>query len=536
MIRVLAVVSLLHEDPDRAGSAARLFRDEPVLSWTLRRIALAQRVSSATILCWDDQQADASMVAHDHRAQVVSLGPRQTTPIMQAMAASLRWADGWRGAVLGATPFDAGFHPRALLDLLGTQQADAALLVDPAAALVDPALLDQLVLHAENTPAAYYTFMPTAPGTSGLLLRKAAIEELAGSGSFPGRLLNYWPDLPGRDPIALDPCAPYPTPLARTLHRFLLDSKRQVEQFDRSTSDLNGQLIRTPAETLLGRLGPVAHRFPREVVLELTPRRAVPAAHYAATHLQLERPDFSLDHTRALFDELAGCDDLRLTFAGAGDPLLHPQAAEIIAAAQKAGIPAIAVETDLIDIPHEIVVRLAETAVDLIAVQIPAASAEVYRRVMGRDGLSQVLGTMQTLLRRLGELGKATPIVVPVFTKLQENLAEMESWYDHWLRTLGCAVIRGASDCAGQIPEASPVDMTPPKRRSCHRLDWRLTVLSDGRVVPCENDVAGRQSLGRLGTNRIADLWGGPMQTLRRAHSSGELPPLCTACRDWHRP
>jgi radical SAM protein with 4Fe4S-binding SPASM domain len=79
--------------------------------------------------------------------------------------------------------------------------------------------------------------------------------------------------------------------------------------------------------------------------------------------------------------------------------------------------------------------------------------------------------------------------------------------------------------------------MAPPKRVPCRRLRSRLTVLSDGRIVSCEEDVAGLQALGRVGEMSIAAAWQA-MEQVRLAHArlSLEQLPLCRKCREWHRP
>ncbi|HWB52581.1 MAG TPA: SPASM domain-containing protein, partial [Tepidisphaeraceae bacterium] len=129
-------------------------------------------------------------------------------------------------------------------------------------------------------------------------------------------------------------------------------------------------------------------------------------------------------------------------------------------------------------------------------------------------------------------------IIVPTFVKCRENFAEMESWYDQWLRALGTAVITGPSDCAGQIPSMDVANMTPPKRKPCARLDRRMMVLADGRMVSCEQDVFGRQVLGEVGRDPIMQVWNKSMATMRNDHHSGNLQryPLCVSCGEWHRP
>ncbi len=83
--------------------------------------------------------------------------------------------------------------------------ADAVLLVDPSAGLVDPDLIDGLIEHAESRPEIDLCFSQAAPGLSGALLRKTLFEQLAVGGAHPGTLLCYRPDLPVHDPISSRP-------------------------------------------------------------------------------------------------------------------------------------------------------------------------------------------------------------------------------------------------------------------------------------------------------------------------------------------
>jgi radical SAM protein with 4Fe4S-binding SPASM domain len=130
------------------------------------------------------------------------------------------------------------------------------------------------------------------------------------------------------------------------------------------------------------------------------------------------------------------------------------------------------------------------------------------------------------------------PLLVPVFTKCAQNLAEMEGWYDQWLRAVGSAVIAGPTDYAGQIPDAAVADMAPTKRSACARLASRMTVLCDGRVVSCEQDALGRQVMGEIGKHPVSEIWQRSIGVLRSDHQQGNWAkhPLCAKCREWHRP
>ena len=532
---ITAVLSMLHEGPSR-NSATRRFRNEPVLRWTLDRLSRAQHVTSVAILCWEDQVESVVPIAQRWRADVLAKAPRSPLPELESVAASRRWADGWRGGLLGTCEFDRGFHGGWIEELAEQVGGDAIILIDPAAGLVDPGLIDGVVAHAGEHPEVELCFTPAAPGLSGTLIRRPLLKRLAASKSHPGRLLHYTPDAHCREPLGGDACAPVPASVARTTHRFTLDSDRQLGRITDAMHSLNGQLMSSPSESLVARMREVDRidPLPREIVLELNTARVSRPVYWPGKYQTVQRPDFSLEQAKRLFDELSPADDLRLTIAGVGDPMLSENLFPILNLAHAAGL-AVHVETDLL---AGDVAALANAAVDIVSIHVPAVSPQTYAAVMGVDQYKTVLENVRTFVAERARRASGIPLLVPTFTKCRANLAEMESWYDQWLRALGTAVIIGPSDFAGQIPDTAVVDMTPPRRTPCSRLWSRMVIRSTGDVVLCEQDFAGRNVLGNVGENSVPEIWQKRMAPVRTDHLNGAAGkhPLCGACREWNRP
>ncbi len=542
---VLAVLSMLHEPS--VGSAVRLFRGRPVLRWALERLSRCEGLSAAVILCWDDQ-AEAAAEAAGADALVLAKGPRNPPAALQAVAAARRWADGWRGGLMGTCAFDIGFHGPWARDAAALAKADAVVLIDPAAGLVDAALIDRLIAHAAEHTDTELCFLPAAPGLGAALLRAPLLDRLSagtGIGNHPGRLLHYYPTQVSREMLASDACAPTPTPVARTLHSFALSSDRQVRRMEAATQALNGQLSCADAAQIvdcvsryhLSGSGGTVDGLPREVVLELNTRRASRPIFWPGRYHPIQRPDLSLDLARVLFNEMSQLDDSRLTLAGVGDPMLADGVFEIIAAARAAGL-AVHVETDLLGVSPQAVRELARGGADVISIHLPATTVEIYETVMGVDEYRQALANIEIFVRERAALQKAVPLLAPLFVKCSANVAQMEPWYDQWLAALGSAVIIGPGDFAGLVPNIAVADMAPPRRRPCTRLASRVTVLSDGNIVSCEQDVLGRGAVGQIGIDRLTDIWRQQFGTLRFLHSqqAWSQRPLCAGCREWHRP
>jgi spiro-SPASM protein len=350
-----------------------------------------------------------------------------------------------------------------------------------------------------------------------------------------------------RDPLGGPGCVPVPMLASRTTWRFKLDSDRQIDRIAAASVSLNGTLVKTPAAELVARLD--AHQYtdtnPREIVLELNTRRATRSIFSPTSHLQIQRDELKPETAQKVLEELQTIDDVRVTFAGTGDPLLAQNFPTILTAAQSeapGGIGttkrAIHIETDLLPEDPDRLTLLAESPVDIISVHIPAFTRETYKAIMGVDRLDEVVENVRTLVKLRAAFRRGIPLVVPTFTKCPQNLSEMEGWYDQWLRAIGCAVIVGPSNFAGQIPDTAIADMSPPKRRACARLSSRMMILCDGSFVQCDQDLLGKNPIGNLATESVASVWQKKMSPIRADHAGGRWSKyaMCNSCTEWHRP
>ncbi|MBC7783579.1 MAG: SPASM domain-containing protein [Burkholderiales bacterium] len=532
-MKTIALLSMLHEAP-AANSGTRRFRGEAVLAWTLRRLARSTRLNGVFVSAWLDQRGGLHNVLAD--SDIHDCGTRRPIQQLDAITAAQRWSDGWRGGLLATCAFDRGYVGEIVLELMTRSDADAIVLIDPAAALVDSQIIDRLIQTAADGQRDYY-FTQAPPGLGGVLLKRAMAERLATGRTHPGKVVHYLPDAPVLDPVTSDACVAMPLEISRSLDQFLLDSERQINRITAATEPLNGTLISTEANAIAMRVATVQRRskFPREIVIELTARRLTRPVFNPISHLSIDRADLSLESLDRVLAQATRYDDVRITLAGIGDPLLHPQLPDVLSRLQ--GLHAVSLETDLLETSKETLDALVRANIDVISVHVPAMTPATYAAMMGADRLMEAVENIKRLLWARQQRGQGTPIIAPTFVKATANLDEMEQWYDTWLSAIGSAVITGPGTFAAQVPDCSAADMSPPVRRACQRIESRLTILSDGKIVMCEQDVLGINALGHVLTQDLEDVWNQGMQPLRTAHAGGQpLPVLCTACRDWYRP
>ena len=477
-----AVISMIHEGAQQ-NSATRLFRGEPVLAWTLRRLERSQRLAHMIVICWEDQVADVEPICGGHGANVLVKGPRAPIASVEAVAAVRRWSDGWRGDLRGACDFDLGFHAPWVREAIENLDADAAVLIDPSAALVDAAIIDRLIERAATQPEFELCFSHTPPGLGGAVVKMPLLKRLANAELHPGHLLHSTTEQVGV--VACDGALPLPSSVTRAHGSFKLDSHRQIWRITNAMVVLNGSLIRSESEALVTRLGQEDYPdpLPRDIVLELTTERFTrplfapgrPAGH---TPRQM-----TTEMALRLFKECAVLDDVRLTLAGSGDPMLAENAYEIIAAAIESGVDAIRIETDLLNVDSILAAQELAGAVDILAVHLPACSEQAYEKVMGVNAYKKVLTNIERFHGEQDVGDRGTPLLIPLFTPTPHNGREEKQWFERWPY--------GVSVAHSMAPAAT-----------------RLIVLADGRIVS-NADAAGSPTatLGVLGQTPIAQAW-----------------------------
>ncbi len=466
--------------------------------------------------------------------------------------AARAWAPAaWRGGLGSATCYDELLPAGPLLEALNTvydggRTYDSALIVRGDWCVFDPDLADrQLAAHAESPESMALCFTQAPAGLSGLVVHRGPLAKLAEhpEAGF-GRVLGYNPASPAPDPVARELNTPVEAAVRDAGGRFVYDTPRGVASIRAATERLGGRFHLADASGIVA--AHFEHReqaaLPAVVTLELTPRRTARGPITPQGHVAFDRPDLDPDLARRLIEELAGAGDVALTLGGLGEPLLHPGWERIVGdavgargarGARGAGLMAVCVETDLLCEPGE-VDRLLELGPDVVSVRLNADTAETYRAVMGIDAFSKVAENVRRLFQ---EREHGYPWIVPRLIKTSRTLADMESFFERWVRAEGAAVIEPARPGCGLMPVLSPVPMAPPRRVACRQLGARMSILSDGVVALCDQDWLGRAPLGDAKASSLAEIWkrAGELADLHRAGRAGEVG-LCGGCSEWHRP
>jgi len=546
----MKIIAVIEADTQRSplGTPSRLAEElagRCVLKRTVERVLACRRLDGVFVVTPAEQRSTVADLL-DGADVPIETHAAGAPPWQELVRCSRKWAlDGWRGGIGGTCVFDEHIHCAVLGALAARENADAVASIPAAAAVLDSELLEAMADHARNTASqVLLTFAQTAPGLSILIAQTKLLDELTRAGVPPGRALAFDPNDPKDDPTIRPCCYKVPTVVSHAGGRLLADTHRSVERIASLLEDLGDEPASLRAERvsrwLLERRDQPSPHLPRELELELTTQDEL-----AGTTLRPRgsavgaRGPIELSLIERLACEMARYDDSRIVLGGFGEPLRHPQFAAVVAACRRAGIFGLAVRTNGIGLDGPALEALLDHKVDVVIVTIDAASPEGYRRVHGVDAYEQVCANIARLDEQRRQRGQPQPLIVPEMVKTRTTLREMEAFFDMWMRRAGWANIVGYSDHAGQLEDRAVMNMAPPVRRPCLRIMTRALVLADGRLVPCDQDFAGRHAVGTVQDHSLAELWTGPaMERLRASHRAGrwEGLALCPACKEWHRP
>lgn len=516
-----------------------------ILRRTVERVRAVPDISAVVVLCPEAQFERCAALLEGVQVEL-HRHAAPPAPWANLVRSARKWSlHAWRGGIGGTTVFDEYCDPRLLSGLLQVVPADQVLSVPPAAPWFDPQLARRMMEHRLKVKDdARLAFTTAPPGVAGLLLDASLIRELAEQGAPVGWLFSYQPDAPRKDMIFLDACVEIPPELRYVSERLISDTLSATAVLRDCVHDENLS-AREIGQFLASRAGTHVDPLPHEAEIELTTDDPYPDAVLRPRGSRIPaRGPIDVATVRRIAREIAEFDNALVVLGGFGEPLRHPKFGELLGALRESGVYGMAVRTAGVDLTDERIETLLDYGVDVLTVMLDAWSPDLYGQLQSprdpaRASLEAVRRRMERVEERKRARGLATPIVVPEFTKSKLNVAEMEAFHDGWLRRLGASCITGYSDFGGALTDLGVMNMAPPKRFPCRRIQSRCVVLADGRVTMCDQDTQGTHTVGDLKMQSLKEIWSGTtMTTLRTAHRDGRFDqnPLCMHCRDWHRP
>jgi hypothetical protein len=518
---------------------------QPILVRTLRRLLQVPELDRRCLVVRPrDRDAAAGALEASGLGVQVELLPLDTSPHSRRLllVAARKWnLASWRGGLMGATWFDEFVDPQAAALVLNHYKCAAALLLDGHQAVFDPAMAAAMLAHHEtNRAEAEMTFTQAPPGLAGIILRAPAVQNLLDLNVPLGLLLSYRPELAQTDPIIHEACYHVAAEVAQTAARFVADTRRSRELLDEALRELGDDASAAALCTWVAHpdhdhAGPL----PAEIELELTTADPLPNTTVRLRGDRVPRRELrDVGLVNRVAAQLVEYDDRLVFLAGHGDPLQHPQFAEVCRRLRAADVYGLGVATPLVDLSDENLDALFAQQIDVVEVRIDAHTPATYQRVHGVDRFEQVRRNVERIEAARRERQCPQPIIVPSLTRCAATIDDLEPFYDHWIREVGSAVIGGYNDHCGALSADTLLPTVSPLREPCQRLWVRLMLLADGTAALCSQDIRGAMALGNWTTEPLRDIWSGVrLAAARAAHGALRLEafPVCQGCSEWGR-
>lgn len=290
-------------------------------------------------------------------------------------------------------------------------------------------------------------------------------------------------------------------------------------------------------------LRPEASEYPMMLVLSFVyPCNALcPHCPYTNSNIRKEYRDAPY-MPASLFKKIAdesGRYGAYLRISGGGEPMLHPQATELLVYAKKVGCK-IGLITNGSLFTEENSDALVNAGVDMIEFSVDACDEETYKIVRkGLDWQTLIEGAKRMLALR-ANLKSETKIVASCVNQQGIDLDAVERF---WVDGIGIDYLIkrkfltwGVNTTLDGTRSADPSAYLNTDEIPCPFIFERLNIDSRGNVMVCGYDISANTSMGNCSTESIRDIWHGEgFRYYREKHLAGRGKEigLCSGCPDW---
>jgi len=281
-----------------------------------------------------------------------------------------------------------------------------------------------------------------------------------------------------------------------------------------------------------------AEEFPMMVVLSFVYvcNAKCPNCPYTNSDIRRRYKDavFMPEHIFKKIADECGEHGAYLRLSGGGEPMLHPQAVELMVYAKKKGakIGLIANGSKFNEVN---LMTLIEAGVDVIEFSVDAGDEDTYNWV--RPGLdwARVNLNAKLAVQVRKRLQANTKIIASV---IKQKGVDVQAAEEYWSEIVDKVQVRkyltwGYTE--DKSADSTPY-LSPEERIPCPWLFERFNIDSRGDVTLCGEDIAFNEKFGNIMERSIKEIWQGPeFAYLRKKHLAGQGDEIaiCSTCPDW---
>lgn len=507
------------------------FGGRTVLARTIERVASARWVDRVVVVAPEGSGLAEVVATARPRAgvkmELVERAGPLRGPAHRAIEVSRLWADSmWGGGIGGTTVFDEMLAPRALLAAMERIGCSGGVVVGadwPLVLVEGDGGIESVAERFEALGRRGVVFGDAPPGLSPCCIGRDAAAFLAEGGA--GATIGAMAGLRGRWAYDLRGApgwvvrAPFAARIATV--RAIFDSPRAKIRMRRGLEPIlppAGSALPGWAEIIpaLERQYSVLPTFsPQHLMVELCTGRFGSGTASPHRYGTIQREPMTRALLERILVQIGDARDVAVTFGGLGDPMRHPELPQFIVMARAAGARAVHVRTELLA-PANAIEAMLEAGVDVLSVDVHAASRETYRVTMGVDRYEDCMANVRRILqmRRAPESADpelfGLPFVVPRMQRRADTVADIAAFSAEW-SVLGTALLEppmlAVVDGEAVTRRDRLADASTPARTQRRELWRRMKVLSNGAVPVSECDILGQTAVATIGESSLLEAW-----------------------------
>lgn len=233
----------------------------------------------------------------------------------------------------------------------------------------------------------------------------------------------------------------------------------------------------------------------------------------------------------------------RIFFHHFGDSLMHPKLGEFIRYANQQNIKTF-LSANPVLLTEKRSRELVNSGLYELVLSLDGLTCNTSATIRGQAARNVDLAEKNILsfLEYRKAISSKIPFLIMQIVRQKQNMQEVESWVKKWNEVDGVDRVKvktyitwDGQDEHIKFLKLEETGCADTRNIVCDKPWTSMTVLWDGRVVPCCFDYDGIYVLGDLHKKSLKEIWGGEKMTyLRQCHREGNYQKikLCEQCTD----
>ena len=241
----------------------------------------------------------------------------------------------------------------------------------------------------------------------------------------------------------------------------------------------------------------------------------------------------SFEFYKKIVDEVAsGVYSINLNYVN--EPLIRKDIPQFVSYAVQKGIPEVMFNTNGVLLKPDMSEALIDAGLTKLSVSLDASTEETYAKIRVGSDFGKVMENIDHFIEIRKKKGRKTPLLKLTFLVLDINKHELDDFISKWRKIVDFISIQSAvnpfdddkteerAKTLGAVFKNHPSTVEVSEDMSntgCHMPFQRMTVRSNGDVLPCCDFRGEDLVVGNADKSTIRTIWqGNQLQTLREIH------------------